>query len=89
MCSYLGNKTEKLNVGQFAKLPVNPDNVIKGADPKSFFKSLRAYNNNYLQKAKNFRISMLDTRPFSVAALFCGASQGIIDCKTFFYSEQQ
>ena len=26
--SYLGNKQEKLNVGQFAQIPVKPDNII-------------------------------------------------------------
>jgi len=55
VCSYLGNKQEKLNIGKFAQIPVKPDNVIKGADPHSFYESLKAYNNTYLKKAKNFK----------------------------------
>lgn len=55
VCSYLGNKQEKLNIGKFAQIPVKPDNVVKGADPHSFLESLKSYNNTYLKKAKNFK----------------------------------
>ncbi|MFX1237206.1 MAG: hypothetical protein ACFFAS_15320 [Promethearchaeota archaeon] len=55
VCSYLGNKSEKLNVGKFSQIPVRPDNVIKGADAFSFLEALRAYNNTYLKKTKNFK----------------------------------
>ena len=55
VCSYLGNKQEKLNVGKFGQIPVKPDNVIKGADPQSFYTSLQSYNTTYLKKPKNFK----------------------------------
>ena len=55
VCSYLGNKQEKLNVGKFAQIPVKPDNVIKGADPQSFLTSMQSYNSTYLKKSKNFK----------------------------------
>ena len=55
VCSYLGNKQEKLNVGKFGQIPVKPDNVIKGADPQSFYTSLQSYNTTYLKKLKNFK----------------------------------
>jgi len=55
VCSYLGNKQEKLNVGKFGQIPVKPDNVIKGADPQSFLASMQSYNNTYLKKSKNFK----------------------------------
>ena len=55
VCSYLLNKQEKLSVGKFAQMPPRPENVIKGADPESFFNSLRTYNNTYLKRFKNFK----------------------------------
>ncbi|MFX1384953.1 MAG: hypothetical protein ACFFBP_21195 [Promethearchaeota archaeon] len=55
VCSYLMNKQEKLNVGNFAQTPPPPNNVVKGADPHSFLSSLSSYNTNYLKKAKNFK----------------------------------
>ncbi len=55
MFSYLLNKQETLNVGKFSQLPPRPDNVIQGADPISFLKSLQNYNNMYLRRSKNFR----------------------------------
>ncbi|MFX1411649.1 MAG: hypothetical protein ACFFA6_14955, partial [Promethearchaeota archaeon] len=55
VCSYLLNKQEKLNVGQFSQVPPRPDNVIKGADPDSFYSSLQSYNNTYLRRSKNFK----------------------------------
>jgi len=55
VCSYLLNKTEKLDVGQFAQIPPTPENIIKAADPSSFLNSLQSYNNNYLKKTKNYR----------------------------------
>ncbi|MFX0156170.1 MAG: hypothetical protein ACFE9Q_16740 [Candidatus Hodarchaeota archaeon] len=55
VCSYLLNKQEKLNVGQFAQMPPRPENVIKGADPESFLNSLRSYNNSYLKRSKNYK----------------------------------
>ncbi len=55
VCSYLGNKQEKLTVGKFAQIPVKPNNVIKGADPHSFYESLAAYNSTYLKKPKYFK----------------------------------
>ncbi len=54
VCSYLMNKQEKLDVGTFAKSPPPPNNVVKGADPSSFFASLRTYNTNFLKKNKNY-----------------------------------
>ncbi|MFX1276094.1 MAG: hypothetical protein ACFFBP_04260 [Promethearchaeota archaeon] len=59
VCSYLGNKQEKLNIGKFAQIPVKPDNLIKGADPFSFLDSLRTYNNTYLKKAKYFKRNLV------------------------------
>ncbi len=58
-CSYLLNKQEKLNVGQFSQIPPPPGNVIKGSDPISFLASLQAYNSTYLKKTKNFKRSMV------------------------------
>jgi len=55
VCSYLLNKQEKLSVGKFAQMPPRPENVIKGADPVSFFSSLQSYNNTYLRRTKNFK----------------------------------
>lgn len=55
MFSYLLNKQETLNVGKFSQLPPRPDNVIQGADPLSFLKSLQNYNNKYLRRTKNFK----------------------------------
>lgn len=55
VCSYLGNKSEKLNVGKYSTIPVKPDNVIKGADPYSFLEALSSYNTTYLKKTKNFK----------------------------------
>jgi len=55
VCSYLLNKQEKLDVGQFAQIPPLPDNVIKGADPTSFLSSLQSYNSTYLKKSKYFK----------------------------------
>ncbi|MFX0140205.1 MAG: hypothetical protein ACFFDN_41580, partial [Candidatus Hodarchaeota archaeon] len=55
VCSYLLNKQEKLSVGKFAQMPPRPENVIKGADPESFFNSLQNYNNTYLRRSKNFK----------------------------------
>lgn len=55
VCSYLLNKTEKLDVGQFSQIPPSPENVIKGADPSSFLSALQSYNNNYLKRAKNYK----------------------------------
>ncbi|MFX1469280.1 MAG: coiled-coil domain-containing protein [Promethearchaeota archaeon] len=55
VCSYLMNKQEKLSVGKFAQTPPRPENVIKGADPESFFNSLQNYNSTYLRRSKNFK----------------------------------
>ncbi len=55
VCSFLLNKQEKLNVGQFSQIPPPPDNVIKGGDPASFLMALRSYNSNYLAKGKYFK----------------------------------
>ena len=55
MFSYLLNKQEKLLVGKFSQMPPRPDNVIQGADPISFLKSLQNYDNTYLKRTKNFR----------------------------------
>jgi len=59
VCSYLGNKQEKLSVGKFGQIPVKPDNVIKGADPESFLTSMQSYNSTYLKKPKNFKRNMV------------------------------
>jgi hypothetical protein len=55
VCSYLLNKQEKLNVGEFAQIPPRPENVIKGADPESFLDSLASYNKIYLKRSKYFK----------------------------------
>jgi hypothetical protein len=55
VCSFLLNKQEKLNVGQYNQIPPPPGNVIKGGDPASFLMSLRSYNSNYLGKGKYFK----------------------------------
>ncbi|MFX1497958.1 MAG: coiled-coil domain-containing protein [Promethearchaeota archaeon] len=55
VCSYLLNKQEKLNVGQFSQMPPPPGNIIKGADPETFLNALQSYNSNYLKKSKYFK----------------------------------
>ncbi len=55
VCSYLLNKVEKLNVGNFATAPPNPENVIKASDPTSFLNSLQSYDANYLKKGRNYK----------------------------------
>jgi hypothetical protein len=59
VCSYLGNKQEKLSVGKYGQIPVKPDNVIKGADPHSFLASMQSYNTTYLKKPKNFKRNLV------------------------------
>ncbi|MEJ2295967.1 MAG: hypothetical protein P8Y23_14515, partial [Candidatus Lokiarchaeota archaeon] len=55
VCSYLLNKQEKINAGEFSQVPPSPNNVVKGADPESFLSSLESYNSTYLKKSKNFK----------------------------------
>ncbi|TFG03689.1 MAG: hypothetical protein EU542_01185 [Promethearchaeota archaeon] len=55
VCSYLLNKQEKINAGEFSQVPPSPNNVVTGADPESFLNSLESYNSTYLKKSKNFR----------------------------------
>ena len=55
VCSYLLNKQEKINAGEFSQVPPNPNNVVTGADPESFLSSLQSYNSTYLKKSKNFK----------------------------------
>ena len=59
VCSYLMNKQEKLNVGNYAQSPPPPNNLIKGADPESFLESMSTYNSNFLKKSKNFKRATL------------------------------
>jgi hypothetical protein len=55
VCSYLLNKQEKINAGEFSQVPPSPNNVVTGADPESFLSSLQSYNSTYLKKSKNFK----------------------------------
>lgn len=55
VCSYLLNKQEKINAGEFSQVPPSPNNVVTGADPESFLSSLQSYNSSYLKKSKNFK----------------------------------
>ena len=55
VCSYLLNKQEKINAGEFSQVPPSPNNVVTGADPESFLSSLASYNSTYLKKSKNFK----------------------------------
>jgi hypothetical protein len=70
VCSYLLNTKEELEVGKFKKKPPRPDNVIKGADPESFLKSLENYNDKYLDTGGFLSSSNFDRGDIVQEALF-------------------
>jgi hypothetical protein len=85
VCSYLLNKQEKLQVGQFKQNPPKPDNVIKGADPKSFLESLRNYNDNYLDTGGFLSSSNFKRGKVRQEALFSTEEVGYF--KNFFLNQ--
>ncbi|TFF94034.1 MAG: hypothetical protein EU543_02235 [Promethearchaeota archaeon] len=85
VCSYLLNKQEKLEVGQFKQVPAKPDNVIKGADPESFLESLKSYEDNYLDLGGFLSSSNFKRGEIIQEALFSTDEVGYF--KNFFLNE--
>lgn len=85
VCSYLLNKQETLQVGQFKQTPPKPENVIKGADPSSFLNSLRNYNEKYLDTGGFLSSSNFKRGEVRQEALFSTEEVGFF--KNFFLNQ--
>lgn len=85
VCSYLLNKQETLQVGQFKQPPPKPENVIKGADPNSFLDSLRNYHDNYLDTGGFLSSSNFKRGEVRQEALFSAEEVGFF--KNFFLNQ--